>query len=148
MTRIHTIRETLERTGVKTGSPKTPLQWDCVFAKIANTLDNLPMARGDTSNATCTYRLQNNHPPDFLIFNNMVMVVLRVNGKISCGEYDADVSGVSVYLMHDEFSSFRCFAEKRNLDLALGNFHYSSQFPSDALLAVISIGVCKQNYIF
>ena len=51
--KICTIRETLERTGVQTGSPKTPLQWDYVFAKIANTLDDLPMARGDTSNATC-----------------------------------------------------------------------------------------------
>ena len=51
--KIRTIRETLERTGEQTGSPKTPLQWDCVFAKIANTLDDLSMARGDTSNATC-----------------------------------------------------------------------------------------------
>ena len=49
--KIRTIRDNLEKTGVKTNSPKTALQWDCVFAKIANTLDNLPMARGDTSNA-------------------------------------------------------------------------------------------------
>ena len=95
------------------------------------------------------FQLHTSPPPqDFLIVNNMVMMVLRVDGEISCGENDADVSWVSVYLMHDEFSSFWCFAEKCDLDLALGHFHYSSQFPSDALLAVISIGVCKQNYIF
>ena len=50
--KIRTLRETLEKTGTKTSSPKTPLQWDCVFAKIANTLDDLPMARGDSSNVS------------------------------------------------------------------------------------------------
>ena len=50
--KIRTIRETLEKTGVKTSDPKTPLQWDCIFAKIANTLDDLPMARGDSSNVS------------------------------------------------------------------------------------------------
>ena len=50
--KIRTVRETLEKIGIKTSSPKTPLQWDCIFAKIANTLDDLPMARGDSSNVT------------------------------------------------------------------------------------------------
>ena len=50
--KIRTVRETLEKIGIKTSSPKTPLQWDCIFAKIANTLDDLPMARGDSSNVS------------------------------------------------------------------------------------------------
>ena len=50
--KIRAIRETLEKTGVNTTSPRTPLQWDCIFAKVANTLDDLPLARGDTSNVT------------------------------------------------------------------------------------------------
>ena len=29
--------------------PQTVLQWETLFAKIANTVDSLPMAKGDTS---------------------------------------------------------------------------------------------------
>ena len=50
--KIRSIRETLERTGIKTTSPMTVLQWDCLFAKVANTIDDLPLARGDTSNVS------------------------------------------------------------------------------------------------
>ena len=50
--KIRAIRETLERTGIKTTSPMTVTQWDCVFAKVANTIDDLPLARGDSSNVT------------------------------------------------------------------------------------------------
>ena len=50
--KIRTIRETLEKTGINTNSPKTPLQWDCIFAKISNTLDDLPMAKGNSSNVS------------------------------------------------------------------------------------------------
>ena len=32
--------------------PQTVLQWETLFAKIANTFDNLPMAKGDTSNSS------------------------------------------------------------------------------------------------
>ena len=38
--------------GVKTNHPQTVLQWEMLFAKIANTVDNLPMAKGDTSNSS------------------------------------------------------------------------------------------------
>ena len=38
--------------GVSTNHPQTVLQWETLFPNIANTLDNLPMAKGNTSNAT------------------------------------------------------------------------------------------------
>ena len=50
--KIRAVRETLEKTGVKTTSPMTVTQWDCVFAKVANTIDDLPLARGDSSNVS------------------------------------------------------------------------------------------------
>ena len=40
----------LERTEVKTANPKTALQWETVFCKMARTLDDLPLAKGSTSN--------------------------------------------------------------------------------------------------
>ena len=46
------LRESLEKMGVNTNRPQTVLQWETLFLKIANTLDNLPMAKGHTSNAT------------------------------------------------------------------------------------------------
>ena len=35
-----------------TAVPMTSLQWDTLFSRISNTIDNLPIARGDTSNET------------------------------------------------------------------------------------------------
>ena len=67
----------------------------------------------------------------------MVMVVPRIDGEVSGGEYDADISGVSVHLMHD--SSFRYFAEKGDLDLAFRNFDNSSKFPGNARLWMLSM---------
>ena len=46
------LRETLEKLGVQTSVPMTCLQWDALFSRISNTIDNLPIARGDTSNKT------------------------------------------------------------------------------------------------
>ena len=48
--KIRTIRSLLERTGVQTSNPMTCLQWETVFCKIASSIDDLPMAKGDTSN--------------------------------------------------------------------------------------------------
>ena len=45
--KIRTLRDTLERLGVR-----TTLQWDYLFAKIANSVDDLPLARGDSSNVS------------------------------------------------------------------------------------------------
>ena len=42
----------LEKPGVPTSVPMTCLQWDALFSRISNTIDNLPIARGDTSNET------------------------------------------------------------------------------------------------
>ena len=50
--RIRTLRESLEKLGVQTSVPMTCIQWDCLFAKISNAIDNLPIARGDNSSAT------------------------------------------------------------------------------------------------
>ena len=47
--RIRTLRESLEKLGVNTTVPMTCMQWDTLFSRISNTLDNLPIARGDTS---------------------------------------------------------------------------------------------------
>ena len=38
--------------GVNTNHPQTVLQWETLFSKIANTVDNLSMAKRNTSNAT------------------------------------------------------------------------------------------------
>ena len=37
---------------VNSNHPQTVLQWETLFSKIANTVDNLPMAKGNTSDAT------------------------------------------------------------------------------------------------
>ena len=50
--KIRSLRESLEKMGVNTYHPHTVLQWEMLFAKIANTVDNLPMAKGDTSNSS------------------------------------------------------------------------------------------------
>ena len=50
--KIRSLRESLERMGVNTSQTQTVLQWETLFSKIANTVDNLPMAKGKTTNAT------------------------------------------------------------------------------------------------
>ena len=50
--KIKSLRESLEKMGVSTKHPQTVLQWETLFSKIANTVDNLPMAKGNTSNAS------------------------------------------------------------------------------------------------
>ena len=50
--RRRVLRETLEKLGFQTSVPMTCLQWDALFSRISNTIDNLPIARGDTSNET------------------------------------------------------------------------------------------------
>ena len=50
--KIRLLRESLEKMGVDTSHPQTVLQWETLFSKIANTVDNLPMAKGHTSNSS------------------------------------------------------------------------------------------------
>ena len=50
--KIKSLRESLEKMGVSTHHPQTVLQWETLFSKIANTVDNLPLAKGNKSNAT------------------------------------------------------------------------------------------------
>ena len=47
--RTRVLRETLEKLGVQASVPMTCIQWDALFSRISN---NLPIARGDTSNET------------------------------------------------------------------------------------------------
>ena len=49
--KIKLIRETLEKTGIKTTVPQTTLQWETLFSKIASTLDDIPIAKGNSTNA-------------------------------------------------------------------------------------------------
>ena len=39
----------MERTGVQVKNPLTALGWETIFAKISSAIDDLPLARGDTS---------------------------------------------------------------------------------------------------
>ena len=50
--KIKSIREMLERTGIKATDPMTSIQWETTFAKISSALNDLPMAHGDNSNST------------------------------------------------------------------------------------------------
>ena len=50
--KIRSLRESLEKMGVNTKHPQTVLQWETLFSKIANTVDNLPMVKGNTLNAS------------------------------------------------------------------------------------------------
>ena len=47
--KIRTIRSLLERTGIQIKNPLTSLGRETVFSKISSTVDDLPLARGDTS---------------------------------------------------------------------------------------------------
>ena len=48
--KIRSLRESLEKMGVNASHAQTVLQWETLFSKIANTV-NLPMAKGNTTNA-------------------------------------------------------------------------------------------------
>ena len=50
--KVKLVREMLEKTGVDTNHPLTSIQWETVFAKVANALDDLPMAKGNSSNVS------------------------------------------------------------------------------------------------
>ena len=50
--RIRALRESLEKLGVSTTVPMTCMQWDTLFSRISNALDNLPLARGDNTNGS------------------------------------------------------------------------------------------------
>ena len=47
--KIRSLREMMERMGNKASNPMTSIQWETLFAKISSDLNDLPIARGDTS---------------------------------------------------------------------------------------------------
>jgi hypothetical protein len=49
--RIGLIRDMLQRLTQQGTQVMSALQWDTLFAKVANAIDNLPLAKGNTSNA-------------------------------------------------------------------------------------------------
>ena len=49
--KIPAIRDTLTKIGTSDHNSMTALQWETLFSKVVNTLDNLPLAKG---NATST----------------------------------------------------------------------------------------------
>ena len=48
--KIGLIRETLERSMDQSNVVQTSIQWETLFSKIANTLDDLPLAKGNSTN--------------------------------------------------------------------------------------------------
>jgi hypothetical protein len=47
--KIRSLREMLERMGIKTANPMTSIQWETLFARLSSDLNDIPIARGDTS---------------------------------------------------------------------------------------------------
>ena len=47
--RIRTIRDTLVKIGTSEHASMTALQWETLFSKVVNALDNLPIARGNNT---------------------------------------------------------------------------------------------------
>ena len=48
--KVKQLRTALKQLSIDTSAPLTVLQWETVFAKIANHLDNIPIAKGNNSN--------------------------------------------------------------------------------------------------
>ena len=47
--RIRTIRDTLVKIGTSEHASMTALQWETLFSKVVNALDNLPIAKGNNT---------------------------------------------------------------------------------------------------
>ena len=52
--KIEIIRSTLEKMGILATSPLAATQWETIFAHVANTLDDLPLAKGNSSSSSFT----------------------------------------------------------------------------------------------
>ena len=50
--RIRTVKDLIERMGVQISNPMTAVQWETLFSKVASNLDDLPIARGDSSSVS------------------------------------------------------------------------------------------------
>ena len=50
--KIRSLRESLKKMVINSSYPQTVLQWETLFSKIANTIDNLPNPIGNTSNSS------------------------------------------------------------------------------------------------
>ena len=47
--KIRSLREMLERMGIKAANPMSSIQWETLFARLSSDLNDIPIARGDTS---------------------------------------------------------------------------------------------------
>lgn len=52
--KILTLRDMLKKTAVNVNVGMTAIQWESIFAKMANEIDEIPMARADKSSSTDT----------------------------------------------------------------------------------------------
>ena len=50
--KVKILRDMLDKLAINTQSPMTGLQWETLFSKISNTVDNLPIAKCTNSNLT------------------------------------------------------------------------------------------------
>ena len=50
--KIRAIRDSLSRLSLAAQGPRTALQWETLFSRIVNTLDDLPIATGNSSNSS------------------------------------------------------------------------------------------------
>ena len=48
--KVKTLRSMLEKLSIKADRPLTALQWETVFARISNMIDDLPLSKGASSN--------------------------------------------------------------------------------------------------
>ena len=67
--KIRSLREMLERMGIKTTNPMTSIQWETIFARLSSDLNDLPIAQGDTSNVS-NLGLENLTPNRLLLGHN------------------------------------------------------------------------------
>jgi hypothetical protein len=50
--KVKALRDMLEKHSVSEKYPLTPLEWETTFARIANTLNDIPIAKGNSSNVS------------------------------------------------------------------------------------------------
>jgi hypothetical protein len=50
--KVKAVRESLEKQSVAESTPITPLEWETIFSRVANVLNDIPLAKGNSSNVS------------------------------------------------------------------------------------------------
>ena len=50
--KIRSVKDMIERLGIQSTNPMTSIQWETLFAKVASNINDLPIARGDSSSVS------------------------------------------------------------------------------------------------